>query len=135
MDPENARAYLGLAMVSADGFDEKATEYAAKAIALDPKLVEAHEFAANLVLEDAKSGRGGEGGADGVGDCDPDALDAMATLAAVNLLADKNAEADAWLKKMTAVNPGYGQGYAMRGAASGAEPAVSGWDCLLSQGG
>ena len=27
-DPKNARAYLGLAMVSADGFDNKAAEYA-----------------------------------------------------------------------------------------------------------
>ncbi len=29
-DPKNAQAYLGLAMVSADGFDDKAAEYAAQ---------------------------------------------------------------------------------------------------------
>ena len=52
-DPKNAQAYLGLAIVSADGFDGKATEYISQALALDPKLVEAHEFAANLALEDA----------------------------------------------------------------------------------
>jgi Flp pilus assembly protein TadD len=115
-DPANAQAYLGLAMLSADGFDEKASEYINKAISLDPKLVEAHELAANLLLEDAKPEEAVkeanaaialapyEGGAD--------ALDAMATLAAADLLADKNAEADAWIAKMKAVNPGYGAGYA-----------------------
>ena len=50
-DPSNAEAYLGLAIVSADGFDGKAVEYATKAIALDPKLAEAHEMMANLALE------------------------------------------------------------------------------------
>jgi tetratricopeptide (TPR) repeat protein len=116
IDPDNARAYLGLAMLGADGFDEKATEYVAKAISLDPKLVEAHELAANLLLEDAKPDEAVneaeaaislspyEGGSD--------ALDAMATLAATDLLADKNADAAEWLKKMAAVNPGYSAGYA-----------------------
>src|ERR1700679_3358339 len=110
-DPENARAYLGLSMVSADGFDEKAPEYVAKAITLDPKLVEAHEFAANLLLEDAKADEAVKE-ANAALALDADALDAMATLAAADLLADKNADADAWLKKMAAVNPGYGEGYA-----------------------
>ncbi len=53
-DPACAQAYLGLAMVSATNFDDKAQEYAAKAIAIDPKLVEAHELMADLELEDAK---------------------------------------------------------------------------------
>jgi len=111
MDPQNAQAYLGLAMVSADGFDGKAPEYAAKAIALDPKLVEAYEFAANLLLEDAKWDEAVKQAQAALA-LSPDALDTMATMAAVNLLADKNAEADAWLAKMAAVNPGYSQGYA-----------------------
>ena len=45
-DPKNAQAYLGLALVSADGFDNKAIEWAAKALELDPKLVDAHELLA-----------------------------------------------------------------------------------------
>ena len=52
-DPKNAQAYYGLALVSADGFDNKAIEYALKAIELDPKLAEAHELMANLLLEDS----------------------------------------------------------------------------------
>ncbi len=37
IDPNNAPAYVGLALVSADGFDDKAVEYDAKAIGLDPE--------------------------------------------------------------------------------------------------
>ena len=39
IDPNNARAYRGLAIVSADGFDSKADEYAGKALDLGPKLM------------------------------------------------------------------------------------------------
>ena len=52
-DPKNAQAYYGLALVSADGFDSKAIEYTSKAIELDPKLYEARELMANLLLEDS----------------------------------------------------------------------------------
>ena len=112
MDPENARAYLGLAVLSADGFDEKAAEYVAKAIALEPKLVEAHELSANLLLEDAKPEEAMKEAETAIA-LAPDALDAMAALAAADLLADKNADADAWMAKIKAVNPGYGEGYAI----------------------
>ena len=112
-DPNNAMAYLGLATLSEDGFDEKAPEYAAKAIEADPKLAAAHEFMANLALEDSKP-------EEAVKEADAalarsaggsDALDAMAVRAAADLLADKNADADAWLAKIKAVNPGLGEGY------------------------
>ncbi len=56
-DPKNAQAYYGLALVSADGFDSKALEYIGKALELDPKLVEAHELKANLLLEDSDEGK------------------------------------------------------------------------------
>jgi Flp pilus assembly protein TadD len=109
-DPANAQAYLGLATLSADGFDEKATEYIAKAIALDPRLVEAHELAANLLLEDAKPDEAVKEANTAVA-LRPDALDAMATLAAADLLADKDADAAAWLDKIAGVNPNYGEGF------------------------
>jgi cellulose synthase operon protein C len=107
-DPMNAQAYLGLAIVSADGFDEKAPEYAAKAVAADPKLVEAHEFMAGLLLEDAKPDEAVKE-ADTAIALAPDALDAMAIRAAAALLADKDADADSWMAKIKAVNPGYGE--------------------------
>jgi tetratricopeptide (TPR) repeat protein len=116
-DPKNAQAYLQLAIVSADGFNDKAMEYAAKAIAADPKLAAAYEFLANQALEDSKPG-------DAVKNADTaialspyaggsDALDAMAVRASADLLADKNADADAWIAKIKAVNPEYGEGYAI----------------------
>ena len=111
-DPNNAQAYVGLALVSADGFDERAPEYAAKAVAADPKLVEAHEVMANLLLEDAKP-EAAVKEADAAIALASDALDAMAIRAAAAMLADKPTEADEWLKKIAAVNPNYGEGYAI----------------------
>jgi cellulose synthase operon protein C len=109
-DPQNAQAYLGLALVSADGFDNAALQWGAKALELDPKLVEAHELMANLALEDSDA-------ADAVKQADEaiklsgDALDAMAIHAAVEILADRSP--DAWLDRIRAVNPSYGEGYAL----------------------
>ncbi len=109
-DPKDAQAYLGLALVSADGFDSKALQWTAKALELDPKLVAAHELAANLALEDSDP-------ADAIQQADQalalasDALDAMAIHAAVELLADRSP--DAWFAKISAVNPHYGEAYAI----------------------
>jgi tetratricopeptide (TPR) repeat protein len=108
-DPSNAEAYLGLAIVSADGFDGKAAEYAAKAIELNPKLVEPHELMAELALEnDDRDAALAE--ADKAIALDKDALNAMATHAAVDLISDRSP--DPWFAKITAVNPGYGEAYA-----------------------
>src|SRR3984957_19196825 len=111
-DPKNAQAYLGLALVSADGFDEKAVEWATKALELDPKLVEAHELMANLALEDSAPKTAVEQ-ADEAIKLSPDALDAMAIHAAVELLADR--PPDMWLDKIREVNPGYGEAYSLIG--------------------
>jgi tetratricopeptide (TPR) repeat protein len=110
MDPKNAQAYLGLAMVSADGFDGKAKDYVIQALVLDPKLVEANEFAANLALENADT-EDAVRQADEALKLSPDALDAMAIHAAVELLADRSP--DPWLDKIRKVNPNYGEGYAL----------------------
>ena len=107
-DPKNAQAYLGLAIVSADGFDGKATDYVSRALVLDPKLVEAHEFAANLALENADTEHA-VAEADEALRLSPDALNAMAIHAAIELLADRSP--DVWLDKMKKVNPGYAEGY------------------------
>jgi tetratricopeptide (TPR) repeat protein len=99
-----------MALVSADGFDEKAVEFAAKAIALDPKLFEAHEVLANLALEDSDTKKA-EREADAAIELSPDALDAMAIHAAIELLADR--PPDAWLDKIRQVNPTYGEAYSL----------------------
>ena len=112
LDPNNAEAYLGMAVVSADGFDSKSHEYAARAIALDPKLVAAHEFMANLALEDQKIGDA-KREADRAIEMSPEALQAMAVKAAIDVLADRSP--DAWFEKIAAVNPSYGESFALVG--------------------
>ncbi len=111
-DPKNAQAYLGMARVSAEGFDGKATANALKALSLDPKLYEAHELLAGLALEnnDTEYAISETEGALLIA---PDAMDAIAVRGAVDLLADRTAEADAWFAKMRAVNAGYGGGYVL----------------------
>jgi tetratricopeptide (TPR) repeat protein len=109
-DPKNAQAYYGLALVSADGFDSKALEYAGRALELDPKLVEAHELRANLLLEDSDEGKA-VAEADEALKISPEAVDAMAIHAAIEVLADRSP--DAWFEKIRQVNPSYGEGYAL----------------------
>ncbi len=108
MDPGNAQAYVGMAEVSSDGFDSKAGEYAAKAIALDPKLADAHELLADLELTNDDTDTA-VAEADKAIALESDALDAMATHAAVELIADR--PPDMWLAKIQAINPGYGEAY------------------------
>jgi Flp pilus assembly protein TadD len=109
-DPANAGGYLGLAVVSADGFDGKAAEYLAKAMELDPKLAAAHELRADLALANDDSDTAAKE-ADQAMVLDSDALDAMAIHAAIELVGDRSPEA--WFAKIRAVNPGYGQAYAL----------------------
>jgi len=108
-EPSNADAYLGLAIVSADGFDGKAMEYAAKAIALDPGMVRVHELMANLALEDDDSDAAAAE-ADKAIALDKSALDAMAIHAAIELISDRSP--NMWFDKITAINPTYGEAYA-----------------------
>jgi tetratricopeptide (TPR) repeat protein len=109
MDPSNAEAYVGLAILSADGFDDKAEDYLKKAIELDPKLPDAHEWMADLALANDDPDQA-VAEADKAIALESDALDAMAIHAAVELIADR--PPDAWFAKIQAINPGYGQAYA-----------------------
>ncbi len=111
-DPKNAQAYLGMALVSADGFDNKALQWAKKALELDPNLVEAHELMANLELEDSHPDQAVQE-ADAALKISSEALDAMAIHAAVEVLADRSP--DEWLNKVLHVNAMYGEAYAMVG--------------------
>jgi len=92
-DPKNAQAYLGLALVSADGFDSKAIEWTAKALELDPKLVEARELMANLALEDSNPQQAAEQADDAL-KISPEAF-------------------QGWLENIRQVNPASGEGYAL----------------------
>src|ERR1700722_3689376 len=109
-DPKNAQAYLGLALVSADGFDEGAVDWARKALQIDPQLAPAHELLGRLALEDSQPDQAAAE-ADTALKIAPDSLDAMAVHASIELLADR--PPDECLARISALNPTYGQGYAL----------------------
>ena len=106
-DPKNAQAYLGLALVSADGYDSKAVKWADQALTVDPRLAEAHELMASLDLEESNRAEALKQ-ADAALQISPEALDAMAVHAAVEVLEDRSP--DQWLGRIRQVNPTYGEG-------------------------
>ena len=108
-DPSNAQAFLGLALVSAASFDGQATVYLTKALELDPKLAEAHEFMADLALTNGDS-ETAAAEADKTIALENDALGAMAIHAAIELIADR--PPDPWFAMIQKVNPAYGEAYA-----------------------
>jgi cellulose synthase operon protein C len=109
-DPGDAQALLGLARVSADGFDNQAVSWAQQALAADPKLAAAHELLAMLALQDDQPALAAKE-ADAALALDAEALDAMALHAVIEILEDRSA--DAWWARIHAINPIYGQGYAI----------------------
>lgn len=52
LEPENAAAHLGLALVAAESFERAAVELAEKALKLDSRLTEARELLGRLALEE-----------------------------------------------------------------------------------
>ena len=112
IDKNYAPAHLGLALVAAEGFGQKAVEFAAKAIELDPKLVEARELLAYLALEDSDPAKA-KNEANKALAISPDALEALSVLASIDLLDDKPAAE--WLDKIKKTNPVYGQAHSLAG--------------------
>lgn len=106
---DHAGALLGLAVSLSEGFDRRAIDLARKAVESDPKLLEAQELVAALILEDGDYDRAREE-ADKALALDPNALDAMAVHATIDLLADK--PETPWIQKMLDRSPAYGRGYA-----------------------
>jgi tetratricopeptide (TPR) repeat protein len=109
-DPKNAQAFLGLALVSADGFDNGAIQWARRALQADPQLAAAHELLASLALEDSDNAQAAAE-ADAALKLSQEALDAMAVHASIEVLADRSP--DEWFGKIAAINPAYGPGYAL----------------------
>ncbi|HTC44317.1 MAG TPA: tetratricopeptide repeat protein [Steroidobacteraceae bacterium] len=109
-EPKDAQAMLGLARVSADGFDNEAVNWAQRALAVDPQLAAAHELLANLAMEDNQPELAAKE-ADRALALDAQALDAMAIHAVIEILADRSA--DEWWSRIHSINPSYGPGYAL----------------------
>ncbi len=108
-DPNNANAYLDLGILSADSFDGKASAYADKALELDPKLAAAHELLADVALvnDDRTTARAE---ADKAIALEPNALDAMAIRATIEILADRSP--DEWFARIKSATTGAGPGVA-----------------------
>jgi cellulose synthase operon protein C len=88
IDPNNAGAFLGFALVAAEGFESKAVEFAHKALAADPKLLEAQELLARLALEDSDPKTAAEEAHRALA-MSPNAVQAKAILATIDWLNDK----------------------------------------------
>ncbi|MGH9518226.1 MAG: hypothetical protein ACRD2D_01195, partial [Terriglobales bacterium] len=104
-DPNAATAYLGLALISADGFDGKALVYARRAASLDPKLAEPAVLLATLALEDSDPATAATEVQRAL-EVQPDDLDAMAVQVAIAVLAEK--VPDGWLQRIAVINAHYG---------------------------
>ena len=93
LDPKQADALLGLALVAADSFEVQAVELAHKALAADPHLLEAQELLARMALEDNNPAKAAEEAHKAL-DMSPQSSQAKAILATIDWLADKTTNWD-----------------------------------------
>ena len=88
IDPNNAGAVLGGAIVAADDFGGSASGLARRALELDPHLLEAQELLARLALEDNDNAKAAEEAHKALA-MDANSVGGKAVLASIDLLADK----------------------------------------------
>jgi tetratricopeptide (TPR) repeat protein len=108
LDPNNGRAYLGLARVAGLAYDKKAVDLAREALQRDPKLYQARELLAYLALEDSKESDAASEAQKALA-ISGDALDGLAVLASIDWLNGK-AQSE-WMTQILKVNPVYGEAY------------------------
>jgi tetratricopeptide (TPR) repeat protein len=112
IDPKNGPALVGLALIAADNWEQKAAELAASALKNDPKLVEAQELLARMALEDNNPEKARQE-ADKALAMSPEALDAMAIHATIDWMEDRSDSP--WMDRILKINPVYGEAYALAG--------------------
>jgi len=108
LDKNSAGANLGLALIAAEGFGDMAIPLATRAAELDPKNAEPHEVLAYVALEDDDSDKAAKEAEKGIA-INPESLDSMAILAAIDMLHDK--PQTPWIDRILKVNPVYGEAY------------------------
>jgi tetratricopeptide (TPR) repeat protein len=104
-----APALLGMALVAGENFEGQAIQFADRALARDAKLVEAQELIARVTLEDNNPDKAALAARKAL-EISPEALDAMALLGTIDMLADK--KDSPWMMRALQVNPNYGSAYA-----------------------
>src|ERR1700683_4766879 len=88
IEPKQAGALLGLALVAAEGFEAQASYFAQRALEADPHMVAAQELLARLALEDNDPAKAAEE-AHKARDMSANATQAKAILATIDWLNDK----------------------------------------------
>jgi predicted Zn-dependent protease len=88
INKEQPGALLGLAILASENYEAKAADLAKRALAADPKLLEAQELVARLALEDNNNAKATEEAQKALA-INPNSVQAKAILAAMDLLADK----------------------------------------------
>jgi cellulose synthase operon protein C len=112
LDGNYAPAYLGLARLAAERYDDSAVRYAKLALTHNAKYVEAHEVLAYLALEDSDPKQAATEAQAALA-LSNEALDGMAVLASIDWL---NAKPDSeWMGRILKVNPVYGEAYSTGG--------------------
>jgi tetratricopeptide (TPR) repeat protein len=109
---DHAGALTGLALAASGGFDSAAVQMAEKALAADPKLVEARVLLASIALEDNNPQKAAEE-ADKALRVDPQSLEALSIKATIDLLDDK--PGTPYLASILKQNPAYGEAYQTAG--------------------
>jgi tetratricopeptide (TPR) repeat protein len=89
IQPKQADALLGLALVAADGFEAQASHFAHQALEADPHMLEAQELLARLALEDNDPAKAAEEAHKAL-DMSANATQAKAILATIDWLNDKS---------------------------------------------
>jgi tetratricopeptide (TPR) repeat protein len=112
LKPDYAPALLGLGLVAGESYEGEAIRNAEKAIKADPKLYPAYELIARVQLEDNDPQKAADAAKKAL-EIYPEALDAMSVLGTIDLLDDK--KDSPWMQKVLAINPGYGNAYAIAG--------------------
>ncbi|HBY62576.1 MAG TPA: hypothetical protein DEH78_22370, partial [Solibacterales bacterium] len=112
---EYPAALIGVALVAAQGFEQRAVEAAEQAVKLDPKLVEGYEVLAKLALEDGNTKRAAEE-ADKALAISGEALEALAVRATIEWMKQPDpspATTPEWIARALKINPRFGEGYAL----------------------
>jgi tetratricopeptide (TPR) repeat protein len=102
-------ALLGRALVAGENFEAQAIQFADRALAHDAKLYEAQELIARVTLEDNNPDKAAAAARKAL-EISPEALEAMAVLGTIDMLADK--KETPWMMRALQVNPSYGAAYA-----------------------
>ena len=88
LNKDHAGALLGLALIASEGYESRAIDLARKALAADPKLVEAQELLAYLALEDNDNKKAAEEAQKALA-LNANSVQAKAILASIDWLSDK----------------------------------------------